>query len=317
MNNKALTIYLAILTILCAAVITGAKMMGQQGAYLAQVYMLTPAFAAILTRLLWYPPHFKDANLRIGRFKDYIKFWAWALGMMAFSYGLRTLLGAIRWDFTGQIFLDSLARQFAASGQDISTTIPSGFTPQMMLILYVAGALTVFNIPGLITGFGEEFGHRGFMFPLLYKIRPWIGFVIGGLIWYAWHLPLLLVLPQTTSAPLWETALTHLTSAAGSVFTFTYLAYVYVKSESVFVTALAHIAMNNVGTALSYFALTQNQLLANFGLVSAMGIIVAILYFTKELDIFARYFVDKRPMRDEARVTLLQSKHNRFAGDES
>lgn len=47
--------------------------------------------------------------------------------------------------------------------------------PQMMLLLYFIGGLTVFNIlPGVITGFGEEFGWRGLMFPLMYRIRPWL-----------------------------------------------------------------------------------------------------------------------------------------------
>jgi hypothetical protein len=35
-----------------------------------------------------------------------------------------------------------------------------------MLMIYFVGGLTIFNlVPGIITGFGEEFGHRGFMFP--------------------------------------------------------------------------------------------------------------------------------------------------------
>lgn len=304
MKHKTLAIYLVILAILCAAVIAGAKCMGQQGIYLVQVYMLTPAVAALLTRLFWYPQRFKDANLRFGRIKDHIRFWALALGIMACSFILNTLSGAIRWDFTGRIFLESLARQFAAAGQDMSGSLPPGLTPQMMLALYVIGALTVFNIPGLITGFGEEFGHRGLMFPLLYRIRPWVGIVIGGLIWYAWHLPLLLVVPQTADDPLLQTTLTQTIAAIGSIFTFTYLAYVYLKSGSVFVAALAHIAMNNAGTAFSYFMSVQNQLLANLGLVFVMGMVVAILSFTKELDIFARHFTGKQPAGNEGNVHL-------------
>ncbi|MDH7514338.1 MAG: hypothetical protein QHI48_00480 [Bacteroidota bacterium] len=55
-----------------------------------------------------------------------------------------------------------------------------------MLIVFFIGGLTVFHIlPGLLNGFGEEFGHRGFVFPLLYWEKPWAVFVVGGLIWYA------------------------------------------------------------------------------------------------------------------------------------
>lgn len=291
MKSKSLAIYFIILFVLCAVVIVGAKMLGQQGAYLAQVYMLTPAIAAILTRLFFYELRFKDANLRFGRIPDYVKFWILSVGIMALSYVLFTLLGSIYWDFTGNAFLERLTKQLAASGQDITATLPPGFTPQMMLIIYFIGGLTVFNIfPGILTGFGEEFGHRGFMFPLLYQIKPWVGIVIGGLIWYAWHLPLALVVPQTVDYPLWQTLLNLVVMAIGSVCTFTYLAYVYVKSESVFVTSIAHIVMNNSAASFSYFAVIQNQVLANLGLTLTMIVVIAILYYKKELDTFAKYF---------------------------
>jgi len=159
------------------------------------------------------------------------------------------------------------------------------------LMIYFVGGLTIFNVvPGIFTGFGEEFGHRGFMFPLLYKIKPWVGIVIGGLIWYAWHLPLALVIPQTTQYPLWQNLLNFSILAIGSVCTFTYLAYVYVKSRSVWVTALSHIALNNSASSFSYFAVVRNQIVANIGLALTMIIVIAILYFSKELEIFPRYF---------------------------
>ena len=290
MNNKSLAIYLLILVVLCAIVIIGAKTLGQQGNYLAGVYMLTPAIAAILTRLFFYEPHFKDANLRLGRLSDYFKFWLFSLGITALSFVLYTLLGAVSWDFSGNVFLARLDQQFAASGQSMQSSLPPGMTPQMMLLIFFVGGLTLFNIlPGLISGFGEEFGHRGFMFPLLYRINPWVGLVGGGLLWYAWHWPLLLVIPQTAAYPLWQTALNWVILALGSVCTFIYLAYIYVKTENILVASLAHIAMNNASQSLSYFVAIQNQFLANLGQVLAMVIVVVILYYSKELDIFDKH----------------------------
>jgi membrane protease YdiL (CAAX protease family) len=291
MKSKPLVVYFVILSALCAADILGARMLGKTGAYLAQLYMLTPAIAALITRLFFYEPRFKDANLRFGRLRDYLTFWLASLGIMTLAFILYTLLGAVTWDFTGGVFLERLAEQSAAVGQDITTGLPPGFTPQMMLLVFFVGGLTVFNIlPGIITGFGEEFGHRGFMFPALYRIRPWIGLVIGGLIWYAWHLPLALLIPQPVEHPVWQTVLNLASLAIGSVFTFIYLAYVYIKSRSIFVVSIAHIAMNNASASFSYFAVVQNPVLANFGLTVAMMIVVAILYFRRELDIFPEYF---------------------------
>ena len=293
MKKSPLAIYFIILFALCAAVIIGAKMLGQQGAYLAQFYMLTPAIAAIITRLFFYEPKFTDANLRFGKLSDYFRFWTASIGITALSYVFFTLLGSITWDFTGQVFLNRLAEQFAAAGQDINASLPPGFTPMMMLMIFFIGGLTIFNIlPGIITGFGEEFGHRGFMFPHLYRIKPWMGIIVGGLIWYVWHLPLALVLPQTAQYPLWQNLLNFIILAVGSICTFTYLAYVYVKSRSIWVTSLAHIAMNNSAASFSYFAVIQNQVLANVGLTLTMIIVVAVLYFKKELEIFPKYFQD-------------------------
>ena len=291
MKHKSLIIYFVILTILCTVFIVGARALGEQGMYLAQGYMMTPAIAGIITRLFFHEQKFKDANLRFGRLRDYGRFWLISLGITALSYVFFTLLGSISWDLTGQVFLERLSQQFAAVGQDMESSLPPGFTPQMMLMVYFIGGLTVFNIlPGIITGFGEEFGHRGFMFPALYRIKPWIGLLVGGLVWYAWHIPLVLVIPQSSGYPIWQTVLNYLILGIGSICTFVYLSYVYVKSRSVWVTSVAHIAMNNSTSSFSYFAVLQDQFLANIGLSLTMLIVVLFLYYKNKLKTFKEYF---------------------------
>ncbi len=291
LKKYSLVTYFILLIVSCTAVIIGVKMSGQKGAYLAQLYMLTPAIAAIITRLFFYQPQFSNANLRFGKIRDYFKFWFISICITVLSYILFTVLGGITWDLSGQVFLDKLAQQLAATGKDINASLPPGFTPKIMLIIFFVGGLTFLNIlPGIITGFGEEFGHRGFMFPLLYKIKPWIGIVIGGLIWYGWHLPLTLVIPQTTHYPLWQNVINFSVLAIGSVCSFTYLAYIYVKSKSVWITSVAHITLNNSAASFAYFAVIQNQILANVGLMLTMMIVVAVFYYKKELNVFQNYF---------------------------
>jgi membrane protease YdiL (CAAX protease family) len=296
MRTKLLIAYFVILIILCAAVIGGARMLGKQGAYLAQLYMLTPALAALLVRIFIYQPRFQDANLHLGKPADYLRFWLLALVLVALYAATYTVLGAVAWDFSGTVFLGRLAEQFAAAGQDMASSLPPGFTPELMLILYFVGGLTIFNIPGIITGFGEEFGHRGFMFPLLYRIKPWIGIIVGGLIWYIWHIPLMLVIPQTSNdIQTWQRILDFIVLAAGSICTYIYLSYVYIKTESVFVTSIAHIAINNAAMSLSYFMILHSQLLADIGTTLVMLLIVLILYLRKDLEIFQRYFRTSYP----------------------
>jgi CAAX protease family protein len=291
MKLKPLAIYLVFLVFLSAIWIVGAKVAGEPGRYLAQVYMLTPAIAALITRLFFYENRFKDANLRFGRLSDYGRYWLTSVAITIFSYLLFTFFGAITWDFTGNVFLGRLSEQFAVAGQDMEASLPPGFTPQMMLMIYFFGGLTVFNIlPGIVTGFGEEFGHRGFMFPALYRIKPWVGIFVGGFIWYAWHWPVALIAPQTAEMSIGQRVLDFFILGIGSISTFIYLVYVYVKSRSVWVTSFAHIAMNNSAAAFSYFVVLQNQLLADLGLALTMLIVAIILYQKNLLGAIENYF---------------------------
>ena len=290
MKTRPLAIYFVILLILCTGFVIGARMMGRQGVYLAGGYMLTPAIAALITRLFFYKPHFKDAKLRFGRFRDYIKFWVYSLVITAFSYLMFTLFGSIRWDLSGKVFLDLLAQQFAATGQDMLASLPPGFTPQIMLWLFVIGGLTVFNIfPGIISGFGEEFGHRGFMFPLLFPAKPWLGLLLGGFLFYLWHQPLLLVIPPGPEVPLWQTIVTQLGAILGAIATHTYFSYVYAKSRNISVPSIAHIALNNAARSFSYFVVLQNQFTANIVQSMVMVLIVAFLFYRKELTVISEF----------------------------
>jgi membrane protease YdiL (CAAX protease family) len=290
MKNKPLIIYLIIITILSAGFIVLMKLMGQKGNYLGAFYMMGPAIAALITRVFFYRNKFKDANLKFGKVKDYIKYWAIAVGISILSFLVFTLLGSIKWDFSGQAFLSQLAQQFALTGKNIND-LPTGFTPQIMLVLFFIGGLTIFNIiPGIVTGFGEEFGWRGLMFPQLYRVRPWIAFIIGGLIWYAWHIPLVLVFPQVQNFTLLQTIINIIVLSLGSICMFTFLAYVYVKSENIFVVSVAHITLDNVARSFGYFVIVQNQIMANIGLTITMLLVVAVIYFSKEWQVFKSYF---------------------------
>ena len=290
MKYKGLIAYLVIITVLSLGFILLMKLLGEKGNYLAALYMLGPAIAAVITRVFFYDKKFKDANLRVGKITNYVKFWATALTVTTLSFIIFTLLRSISWDFSGQVFLNQLAEQFTLLGKDIND-LPGSLTPKMMLVIYFIGGLTIFNfIPGIITGFGENFGWRGFLFPELYKIKPWFGFVIGGLIWYLWHIPLILVMPQTQSFTISQTIINGVVLAIGSICTHTFLSYVYIKSQNIFVTSVAHITLDNAARSFAYFVILNNQLTANIGLTTTMLIVVAILYFSKEWEVFSKYF---------------------------
>jgi len=102
MKHKSLIINFIFLIIICAGLVVGACMMDQHGAYPVQGYMMTPVIAALITRLFFYKPSFKDANLRISFTRNYLKYWLIGLGITVLSFLIYTLLGDIQWDLFGQ-----------------------------------------------------------------------------------------------------------------------------------------------------------------------------------------------------------------------
>lgn len=285
--NKGLVAYFVLLTFICASFIIGAKVLGKNGMYLAQGYMITPALAAIITRLFFYKGKFYDAKLRFGKVKDYFKFWIYSLVIVIVSYLVYYAIGAIKWDLTGQTFLTNLELQFKNAGQNMYSSLPEGMTPKNMMWLLMIGQLTVLNIlPGIITGFGEEFGHRGFMYIQLKKHGLFLSLIVGGLIWFAWHLPLQFVIPKTYDFTTAQTILNYFIMSIGGICTFIYLVYVFEKSQSIWVVSLAHIVLNNASAAFSYLIIIQNQFLANLGLAITMLLVVLLgvgKYFIKQV----------------------------------
>jgi membrane protease YdiL (CAAX protease family) len=288
MKKKPLIPYLILITLLSAGFIIGMKLAGKAGNYLAGAYMLGPAIAAAITRLFFYEKKFRDAHLGFGKLKDYLRFWGITMVIVLISYVVYTVLGSISWDFSGDTFLTQLKEQMALSGQNIDD-LPAGMTPQMMLIIFFVGGLTLFNIPMTLAGFGEEFGWRGILFPQLCRTRLITGFIVGGLIWFAWHIPLTLVMPNTTEFTLWQQIANGLVLAVGSIFTFVFFAYVYVKSGTIWVAAFVHAVFNNGARSFAYFATVENQLLANVGLALTMLAVVAFLYFKNEFAVFEAF----------------------------
>jgi membrane protease YdiL (CAAX protease family) len=288
MKKRPLIAYLALVTLISGGFIIGMKQLGKTGNYLAGAYMLGPAIAAILTRLFFYEARFSDAHLGLGKLKDYLRFWGITLVIVLISYVMYTILGSISWDFSGETFLTQLEDQMTLSGKDIDD-LPVGLTPRMMLFIFLVGGLTVFNIPMMIAGFGEEFGWRGLLFPQLCRTRLVGGFVVGGLIWFAWHIPLTLVMPSAVEFTPWQHIANGIVLAIGSICTFVFFAYVYAKSGSIWVVSLVHAVFNNGSRSFSYFASVENQLLANLGLTATMLAVVAFLYFQKEFEVFDNF----------------------------
>lgn len=276
-ETKALVVYFLLLISLSSFVVTGILVSKNQALHFAQFYMFTPGVAAIITRFFFYGPRFSDAYLGLGRARHWIRFWVASITLAILSYLVFSLLGAVTWDFTREVFLAGLAKQFELPVQKIEGALPWGLTPHDVLLLFTAGNFTLFNLlPGLIVGMGEELGHRGLMFKMMAKKNVLAAIIFGGLVSFLWHLPLSLSLKEMSTFNTFEITINTFVLCIGSIFTHIYLAFVLIKTHSTWITALAHITFNNVSSALGFFVIVKDQTMANIGLTLTMVIAVVI-----------------------------------------
>lgn len=283
-QHCGLVVYFAVLALSCAGFVAAARALGQTVNAVAAFYMFTPALAAILARLA-DPARFRDAALRLPAWRALGGAWLTGLGLAVLSFVLFTAGGAVAWDFSGQGFLELIDRYAPGQGQKMLEQLPAGRTLPEMLLLFSLGGLTVFNLPGVLLGFGEEFGWRGYLFPRLWRIRPWLAVVAGGLVWVGWHAPLALLAPSASGV----SAAQGVALAAGGIATGVVFAHSYAASGSIWAPSLLHITFNNASRALSYWVRIEDQARADLLLGATMVAWAVWLWWSGRLETLRRF----------------------------
>ena len=256
-----------------------------QNMFLTQVYMITPAIAAIITRAFFIEDRFQNSGLRIGNKWHYIRVWAFSLLIILSCFLINSLTGNIVWDFSGEAYLESVQELLIETEQNVFAQLPEGISPSTMIILFFIGGLTIFNVFNILSGFGEEYGHRGLMFPILYEVNPYLGLIGGGAIWYLWHLPLTWITLKYGIVVTSFSLLHFIIVGIGTISTHIYLSYIYMKHGSIFITSFAHITMNNISIAFSYFGIIKDAYKFNIILSTIMLFIILLLFYKKHFNV--------------------------------
>ncbi|WP_336211842.1 CPBP family intramembrane glutamic endopeptidase [Nonomuraea sp. LPB2021202275-12-8] len=194
----------------------------------------SPAIAAVIVRLWVTGEGFRDAGLRprvraAGVY--YLLAWIGPVLVLAVTVGLAIVLGLYRLDF-------SPLRQLVP-GMDLPV-------PAVLLLLLAAPVL-------LLPAFwGEEFGWRSYLQPRASRSLVQAA-LITGIIWSVWHYPLVFTDYVEYSDPFLGLATWTLLIVAQAII----LAWLFLRSGSVWVPCLAHAGNNLIIGTFSFLFLAE------------------------------------------------------------
>jgi hypothetical protein len=241
------------------------------GQLVVAAVMWVPALATVLTIRFVTREGFAIANIRVGSLKPYLASGLLVPLCFVLIYGLTWLLGIGRPHWELDEFIATLR---PAAGADISR-LPS---PALMLPALFVVTLVVAPFLNGLFGFGEELGWRGYLLPKLMVMGKFRAYVLLGIVWGLWHLPLILIgFTYPAQSALGILAFTGLTITLGI-----YINELTLRHRSSILAGWVHGVFNSqkLGVWAVLFP-TVNPLIGGFaGLV---GIIVWLLLGLREM----------------------------------
>ena len=191
--------------------------------------MWCPAVAAITTQLL-----FRDGLGALGWRPGPARYLALGYVLpLAYAvpvYALAWLLGA--GGFPNPDMLAAWAKHFGLEGAATATLVAAGF----------GAAATMHVATSMVVATGEEIGWRGFLVPELMRVTDFArAALISGLLWSAWHSPVLIFGDYNKGAPAWFALPCFVVLCVGLS---SMMAWLRLRSGSLWPAALMHATHN-------------------------------------------------------------------------
>ena len=223
--------------------------------------MWSPGLAALATKRLFGEP-ISELPWKWGGAR-----YAWLAYFIPLVYALPVYLVAWLTPLGGFLEPDFAAHTAAQFGW-------SGLPPIMVLLLFVIITSTIGLVGKTSRALGEEIGWRGFLVPELNKVVGFTGVsVISGLMWAAYHFPVLLFADYNKGAPAWFSLTCFTLMVVADSFV---LAWLTLRSNSLWPAAIFHGSHNlfiqSIFTPLTRNTGPTNYLIDEFGI----GLVVTI-----------------------------------------
>jgi len=190
------------------------------------------------------------------------------IGYASLAYGTVWALRLAGWNSE---FASSVVQGLGLKG------LPALIAFALYIVLMATGGV----IQNLALTLGEEIGWRGFLLPELAKGMSFTkASLISGIVWAAWHTPLLLFADYNVGTNRWYELVCFTVSVVSVSFI---LAWLRLKSKSVWPAALLH-ATHNLVIPVLFDNLTRNTgstlwYTTEFGVALAITSTICALYF--------------------------------------
>ena len=193
--------------------------------------MWSPALAAFVTKSVFHES-IRDLPWRFGRTRH-----VWLGYLIPIAYAVPVYL--VVWltglgGFADTAFIEKTATQFGWSN----------FPPSVILSLFVLLTATLGLVGKTSRALGEEIGWRGFLVPELNKVVGFTGVgIVSGLMWAAYHYPVLLFADYNAGGPPWYGLACFTIMVVADSFI---LAWLTLRSGSLWPAAILHGSHNLV-----------------------------------------------------------------------
>jgi membrane protease YdiL (CAAX protease family) len=236
------------------------------GLYYVTGLMWCPAFAALATKTL-----FRESIRNMG--------WQWGKSryqllsyFIPIGYALPVYLVVWLTGLGGFYHADFVNKTAATFGW-------TGLSPALVILGYIALTALIGIIISLSRALGEEIGWRGFLVPELIKVTSFRGTaLISGLMWAAWHYPILLFGDYNAGTPAWYGLSCFTVMVVASSFI---AAWLRLRSGSLWTAAILHASHNlfiqGVFTPLTADTGKTKYVIDEFGVGLAVTTVVAAI----------------------------------------
>jgi len=248
-TSKA-TVFTVIVLLLAVAMAASIRLFSiTSGSLSTALYMVTPALTALIMMLVVTRDGFsKEGWKTLGLHRLGIK--AWWIAIVA-----PALVGVVA---TAIVWATPLAAFVVPNDAGIQIL---NFFIQLVIIT-------------LTLSLGEELGWRGYLLPQLLSVGRTRALVLVGLIWAAWHMPLIFLTPLYHAG---GNRLIVLPLFVGTIVAGTFFfGYLRIWTGSVWPASIAHTAHNTTWGTLGAFTLTANPVVVNEYLAGDNGLLILV-----------------------------------------